>query len=751
MSIRADLQTLFAPSRKAATAEKGPSRNDRDDRDDDLEAAIRFTQAGEVKSFDWNHYQNMADGGGVPAAHQAEFNLSPTILALKTMYIREAWVKAALDAVSRQFMTCNFILKSAGTSDGKQAETKDHPLISLLKSPKSESPVTFHATNMVELCLTGNLFLWVRPDLTGLRRLPTERIQQKVESGRVTGYMLHAGGGADDAVFEEKAKVLILKPEEVVHIRLPNPFSHHVGLSMLIASTLPVLIDRYGKEFVIGFFLRGGNMAGVLETDTQNPQQLLRLFKTLMQAFGSRRNMHTDKVLPQGTKWAASGQKFSEIQLIELLRETRREIMAALGVPPIEVSDTDSVNYANAKEQRLNFWEKTILPLQKIYASGLRDSILGSRFRLVPGQELAFDNSHVEVLSDFGKKLEEDVKLKGILPIGRRLERLGLDPIGDDRDGKLESELGNLGFGGGGAPMTFSMVNPAAIAEPKALELATTPEVDELGSWKQVEKELQEHTPRVERSFLTEFGVHEDIILENLKDKDTARKKIHARAEKFATKFAESVYPEAMRAYDQQLSQVRNSKGFKVFQTKDSEADRNAKLDALRQRQAEFIKGDIAGNQKTRFVGYTDTMMSRVYTEIERGYESGENDRDVAVRVRNLFEKFTQTSREAYPGQAMTIVRTEYQSALAKAQANFAQDLASVSKRMRKVWLSRIDDRTRDSHEALDSNSVEAKSSEIMDMPFANGLRYPKDPATNDAAEVINCRCTIRYQVTEWE
>jgi hypothetical protein len=105
---------------------------------------------------------------------------------------------------------------------------------------------------------------------------------------------------------------------------------------------------------------------------------------------------------------------------------------------------------------------------------------------------------------------------------------------------------------------------------------------------------------------------------------------------------------------------------------------------------------------------------------------------------------------EAYPGQALTIVNTEFGSAMAIGQAQFGDDLASVTKEMTKTWISMGDDgHTRDSHLELDGFDITGDSDGVMDELFNNNLRYPKDPI-GEAKEVINCRCTIQYSPVTW-
>lgn len=57
-----------------------------------------------------------------------------------------------------------------------------------------------------------------------------------------------------------------------------------------------------------------------------------------------------------------------------------------------------------------------------------------------------------------------------------------------------------------------------------------------------------------------------------------------------------------------------------------------------------------------------------------------------------------------------------------------------------KVWIATADERTRESHLALDGEEVD------INEPFSNGLMEPADPA-GDPAEVYNCRCSMRTHI----
>jgi hypothetical protein len=57
-----------------------------------------------------------------------------------------------------------------------------------------------------------------------------------------------------------------------------------------------------------------------------------------------------------------------------------------------------------------------------------------------------------------------------------------------------------------------------------------------------------------------------------------------------------------------------------------------------------------------------------------------------------------------------------------------------------KIWMATLDNRTRDSHAALDGAEI------ALDEIFDNGCSRPRDP-NGAPAEVCNCRCSLKYGV----
>jgi HK97 family phage portal protein len=722
-----------------------------------------FMQSGspsiESKGFDWNHYSQVTEGS-INGMYQGEFQTMPNLRTLKGLYIRENWVGIGVDAIARQFLKARFIIKKQ-VDDTEVLVIKRGPSIDLLN--KLDSRIFFDL--VADLILTGQAYLWTRPDGAGAMMLPAERVEPQYgmnSEGRpgVVSYEF-----SKDPIKGQKNSVL-LPVAEVTHIRMPNPFSNLYGLPMLVTAAMPILIDRYGKEYVISFFLRGGTTAGICETTASSADQITRLLKTIQSAFSTRRNMHSDKILPSGVTWKTRGLSFSEIMFDVLQDKNAKQILARLGVPPVCAGMTESVNYANAEAQLEEFHRQTILPIAHLFCTGLQRGSFGAQFGIQEdGNQLQIDFSDNRYVNEFGKKLEEDAKLGPIITVNERRQRLGIPPLpaGDARGELLASELTKPV---GTAPTFFALPQPMTsdLSDPNQATTETTSEEDSKGivlsarsSFKAAADNRERAIPdSVKQLFSREFGAWEQIVLDNVESKEVALTKIEKRGKGFAKDYSDAVIDYVMQAYDAQMQEAVK-KGSRPASTKapkpgrgtQTEADRLANLESLRERSKRLLAGKVENIEHARFVGYSKSEMTRVYNQIQNDMDEGKNLDDVASGIRTKFGEF-------YEGQATTIMRTEYGTAMAESQSQFAADLGSQCNSIRKTWLSINDTHTRDSHVAADNIEIEGESDFVMDAKFSSvdgnapDLRYPKEEG-GAAEEIINCRCQISYEPVEWK
>lgn len=121
-----------------------------------------------------------------------------------------------------------------------------------------------------------------------------------------------------------------------------------------------------------------------------------------------------------------------------------------------------------------------------------------------------------------------------------------------------------------------------------------------------------------------------------------------------------------------------------------------------------------------------------VKAEVSRGIVTGLSWNQVATNIANGMNSPFHKAKN----RAMTIVRTE--GGRVQSQARYDAGLKAKEEGcdIVKQWDSTLDDRTRPSHQLVDSEIRE------LEEPFSNGLLFPRDP-NGSAVEVINCRCAL--------
>ena len=126
------------------------------------------------------------------------------------------------------------------------------------------------------------------------------------------------------------------------------------------------------------------------------------------------------------------------------------------------------------------------------------------------------------------------------------------------------------------------------------------------------------------------------------------------------------------------------------------------------------------------------TSYRQISAAIMAGERAGLSFREIADLVQQ-----TAFGRSNTDARAMTIARTESSGAMSQGSWDQAKDAGIF---VAKEWLSFDDGNTRLTHlEARDEGIIP-----INNKFQSNNLEYPLDPS-GDAAEVINCRCTLVY------
>jgi len=126
---------------------------------------------------------------------------------------------------------------------------------------------------------------------------------------------------------------------------------------------------------------------------------------------------------------------------------------------------------------------------------------------------------------------------------------------------------------------------------------------------------------------------------------------------------------------------------------------------------------------------------------LEQSVTEGLGAYETATRIkRGLIEEGVEYNQ----WRALRIARTEIMTA---SNAGSMEGAKATGEALQKYWIPTFDSRSRDTHMA-----VEAQNPKMMNETFQVGMyqmQHPGDPS-GGAEEVINCRCSIAYNVIGW-
>lgn len=132
-----------------------------------------------------------------------------------------------------------------------------------------------------------------------------------------------------------------------------------------------------------------------------------------------------------------------------------------------------------------------------------------------------------------------------------------------------------------------------------------------------------------------------------------------------------------------------------------------------------------------RIVAIDNTTKEITKKIIQEGLENGDSTNDIVRRLTNSSENYNKIRSKRI---ALTEMHNSYMYS--------NHTCANANGFRYKKWLTARDNAVRQSHKGLDGMVIK------IDEFFPNGLEYPGD-WRGSAAETINCRCVLRYMLTE--
>lgn len=251
--------------------------------------------------------------------------------------------------------------------DVEQEEIVGEPINELLERPnESLSYNELIQVTVINLALVGNAY-W---NLVGTRpNQPISETNPPVEIWWVKPGQMRpvpkADGTLSHYLFTSADNVeKTLDPSEVIHFRLPNPDSYHIGLGMMEPLMTTSTLEFNAQSFQRGFMENNGTPPFVF----RHPGSPTKEERTQFWRAWDERHKGPERSGRAGMIWGGMevetlGQSMRDAEYVDLRKMNREEMLGALGVPPSVVGLLEYANYSNMEVQQQKFWEDTVLPM----------------------------------------------------------------------------------------------------------------------------------------------------------------------------------------------------------------------------------------------------------------------------------------------------------------------------------------------------------------------------------------------------
>jgi HK97 family phage portal protein len=363
-------------------------------------------------------------------------------LARSKRAIQNSWVFSCIEMIAREVSASNFQVVEHHGPDAEDTQITNHPLEELLAKPNPYMGRAFlwqYSTWWLKL--DGNYYWFVLVDENNepieLWPLPSFAVRPHFsETGpEIIDYYEYQVGGT----------IYRIPAVYIVHVKRPNPYNPFIGLSELVAAMLPADSDTAMSTWNAAFFGKQNTMPSAIinlssgDNDQPiNPADRERLEADLRDDYAAHER-RTFVTTASSISAELLGWNPKEMDFLQGREFTKSEIFTIYGVH-LGVVDANATE-ANAKVGMERF-KDTVWALLVLIAEQLTVELVEPFYSWwvdAPDLEAAFED--IRPL-DRELQLRERESAKGVLTIKEiRADYYQKDPLGDERDNMLETEV----------------------------------------------------------------------------------------------------------------------------------------------------------------------------------------------------------------------------------------------------------------------------------------------------------------------
>jgi HK97 family phage portal protein len=326
------------------------------------------------------------------------------------------------------------------TPQGKEKESK---ILNLLYKPnKFQSKSEFFYLYQAQRDLYGVAYIYI------LKTGNTPLELHLLTPTNVKPVFNHEEGQIDHYIYKkninEKQSEVRYEADEIIACYNPNPLAYLKGLSPLDPAGLSIDTDEQLSLYHNNVLKNGGRIEGILKVGVENltENQIEKLEQAWDKKYSGAKKSGRPLFAYGDMDYKNLGLTPTELSFIESKKMTTNDILMIFGIPKVIVSQTDGVNYANAKMGEQVFLAQTIKPLVDTLTSKLDE------YLFPPNEILKYVDFIPKDIETELKKYESGLK-NGYMSINEVREQVGLDAIKNGDDPLVPfnltklSELGN--------------------------------------------------------------------------------------------------------------------------------------------------------------------------------------------------------------------------------------------------------------------------------------------------------------------
>lgn len=634
---------------------------------------------------------------------------------IKEGYEHAVWVYACVSWLTRLARGVVWVVH-----DGKE-EVDDHPLAQLLNRPSDRQAGDAFIESVYGCYLTaGNAYI----ERVGTERLPPAELHVKrPDRMRVLPDATLGVRGYEYEVEQQRHR---FEAWEVRHLKTWHPRNDWYGMSPIEAAARGVDIFNTGQAHNLALMQNGARPTGAWVTGGSLTEQQFRRLREQYDERASLSRRGAPLLVEGGATWQELGLSPRDLDFLRGQTDAARQIHAAYGVHPV-VTGLQEGTYENQQQALRSTMLNAVLPFLDTFTAELNAwlaPLYGPRVRL------AYDRDAFPAMSEDQDSLwrrAETGWAKGILTRNEARVLVGYDELPEDAGNLFVNEMygrvpreGVLPADGARTERAWNLTDEAQrgayVKERTALQV----------SWEDAMTSAAEAGLR---------AAHAPAIAA-IRDAETTDAMLAAARLADATAFADAVRPVWLAAMlDGGLDVLTRLQGDKAAAARDLIRKDDTINAARRVFGIAFSESiEFAFNHIAQLAGrVTVTSVDAVRDAVQRGVRDGLSIPDIAALVDDV------ALDAIIPNRSTVIARTE---TIRATNAGGQAAARGTGLTLVKVWLSAVDDRTRDAHLAANGQRVP------LDTPYTvdgESLMYPGDP-DGSAENTIACRCSEQYE-----